>query len=241
MKYCIQLLFAGICFQCSAQVSNVNVIASGNPMIGYSIERSGAFFAGNDGRPIRYNSEVVLVSGTPYLLEHFFPARIVLATGAVYDGVRVRLNLLANELQYRNAKGEEMVTSAPVKELLIRDTTNNSVRQVVSGQTMPPQLPGNGWYEQLAAGKAALYKRTEKSLLSRKQYNSATEEKWVESKDRLFVVINNTGYEVKKLRELLPLLADKAQAMEQFAKEHDKKSKSWQQTATAAVLYYNSL
>lgn len=223
----------------AAQVSNPNLLAPANPLIGYGLDRSAPFFSGTDGQPIRYNNEVVLVSGSPYLYTQFLPAKVVLSSGMAYDGVRMRLNLLDHQLEYLNEKAEPRVATHAVQELFLRDTLSGALHQFVAAGQLPAPLPVKGWLEVLVQGKASLYKWRQRVLLSRKGYGSATEEKWVEHTDRYFVVCNQQGYEVKKPKDLSTPFAGKTALLQSLLRNGSKAET--EQQLVAAVKQYNTL
>lgn len=234
------LLFACLLgMDAAAQVSNPNLLAPANPLIGYGLDRSAPFFSGADGQPIRYNSEVVLVSGSPYLYTQFLPAKVVMPSGMAYDGVRMRLNLLDHQLEYLNEKAEPRVATHAVQELFLRDTLSGALHQFVAAGQLPAPLPAKGWLEVLVQGKASLYKWRQRTLMSRKGYGSATEEKWVEQTDRYFVVCNQQGYEVKKPRDLATPFAGKAASLQAWLRNGSKAEA--EQQLVAAVMQYNTL
>lgn len=221
------------------------VQAQGGPgpaaSVGISVQRSSLFYSTFDGFPVNQTKYSRLASGSPFLFDHYLPAIVVLGNGTGYEGVRVRLNLAENELQYRDSKGMELVTKVPMKQLVIRDTVSGREHTLVSTFALPPNPPKEGWYELMADGPLQFLKLRERRLVTEKPFNSASEEQRIEVRDRYFVLTGGKYTEVKKAKDLAPLFAAKQKEMDAFLKQQRDRELEWEQAATEAVKQYNSL
>lgn len=209
--------------------------------VGISVQRSSLFYSTFDGFPVNQTRYSRVASGTPYLFDNFLPAIVVLGNGTGYEGVRVRLNLVENELQYRDSKGMELVTKVPMKQLVIRDTVRGGEHTLVSSFALPPGAPKEGWYELLADGPLQLLQLRERRLVTEKPFNSASEEQRIENRDRLFVLAAGKYTEVKKPRDLAPFFAGRQKEMDALLKQQRDRELEWTQAATEAIRHFNGL
>lgn len=203
------------------------------------MQRSSHFYSTIDGFPVNQKKYSNLLSGSPYFLDAFMPTALVLMDGKTYTDVKVRLNLADNEVQYVDSKGTELVAQAPLKHLIIADTTSAKKYLFVHASALPEATPKKGWYQLLSDGKAQLYKFTEKRLVTVKPFNSASEEQRVEAKERLYVVIDNVFHEVKKWKEGIVLLGAHQAAIESHVKPLKDQNASLEALLKEALDYYN--
>ncbi|OLY90936.1 hypothetical protein SAMN05444008_1176 [Cnuella takakiae] len=209
--------------------------------VGISVQRSSHFYTTFDGFPVNQTRYSRVATGSPYLFDHYLPAIVVLGNGTGYEGVRVRLNLVENELQYRDTKGMERVTKVPMKQLVIRDTVSGTEHTLVNSIALPPDAPKSGWYELLADGPLQLLKLRERRLVTEKPFNSASEEQRIEARDRYFVLHKGKYTEVKKPKDLAPFFATQQKEMDAFQKQQRDRELAWERAATEAVQHYNGL
>jgi hypothetical protein len=222
-------------------LANAQVLGTGRAAsIGVSVQRSSHFYTTFDGFPVNEKKYSGLSSGSPFLLDTFMPTVLVLADGTSYTGVQVRLNLADNEVQYLDTKGKELVSQAPLRQLVISDTVKHVDRHLLHA-TAFANAPRPGWYELLAPGNINLYQLTEKTLTTSKPFNSASEEQRIDTRERLFVEAGKQLYEIKKTKDLVPLFAGKQAEMETFLRQQKNSEASLQQKATEAVKQYNKL
>jgi hypothetical protein len=55
--------------------------------------------------------------GTPFLYEEYIPAEITLMQGGVFPGIKVKMNIVDNEVLFLTESGKEMATATPVKSV----------------------------------------------------------------------------------------------------------------------------
>ncbi len=207
--------------------------------VGVSVQRSSHFYSTIDGFPVNAKKYSGLSSGSPYFLDAFMPSALVLADGKTYTGVKVRLNLADNEVQYLDSKGAELVAQAPLSRLLISDTASRTDFQFVHTSALPAGAQKKGWYQLLADGKVQLYKFTEKRLVTEKPFNSASEEQRIESRERLYMVVGNVFHEVKKWKEGIGLLRDQQAAVEAHIKPLKENNAPLEEILKEALRFYN--
>jgi hypothetical protein len=207
--------------------------------VGVSVQRSSHFYTTFDGFPVNAKKYSSLVSGSPYFLDAFMPSAFVLADGKTYTQVKARLNLADNEVQYLDSKGAELVAQAPLKQLVISDTISRTDYQFVHALALPAAAPKKGWYQLLADGKVQLYKFMERKLVTEKPFNSASEEQRIDSREKLYMLVDNQFKEVKKWKDGIGLLGDKAAAAEAHIKPLKERNAGLEELLTGAVRFYN--
>lgn len=182
-----------------------------------------------------------VVEGSPFFNEKIMKGAIILSEGKEYKNVMVRINLLETQVNYLDDKQVELVASSPIKEVVLWDTINKKdYRFVYSDYIEASQKPEKDFYEILQAGKAELYKQHKKNLTEHKPYGSATEEQRIQTQNYYFVLINKQWTKIKKLKDLVGLLSDKASEVSKFIKDNQVNGDN-QANFEKVVNYYNSL
>ena len=158
-----------------------------------------------------------VTEGSPFFNEQMMKGTIILSEGKEYRNMMVRLNLLELQVNYVGEKQAEMVATTPVREVLLRDTINNKEhRFVFSDYIEVAEKPEKDFYELLQAGRAELYKQYRKRLVESKPYGSATVEQRIQTELKYFVLKGKQWARVKKLKDLVGLLNDKARDIAKF-------------------------
>jgi len=76
------------------------------------------------GRPL-YLTVNFATEGSPYFAEDYQPAQLTIMGGAVYNNVKVKLNLLDHLVQYLQPDGREMITEMPVQKIKFLNSGNS--------------------------------------------------------------------------------------------------------------------
>jgi hypothetical protein len=181
---------------------------------------------------------VNLTAGSPYFKDEWLKAVLVSSTGTEYRDVQARIDLMENRVHYLD-NGVELVTETPLKEIVVTDGAGNNYRFVHSGSLLKDAKPV--WYLWLSTGKASLYKQFEKSVFEEKPFGSATTEQTIRTKETYIILYNNALLEVKKIRDLPSVLANKKTELEAFLRTRDDRNASMDDRMTAIIEYYNSL
>ncbi|HXD76924.1 MAG TPA: hypothetical protein VN616_03900 [Puia sp.] len=190
-------------------------------------------------QPYKY---VRVTDGTPYFNKEYMKARLFDGAGTSYASNAVRLNLLDNEVDFKDAAGNELVATTPVKQIQLTDTTTGTKYLFVKGDQIPEAGAdeSNTWLQVLVNDKVSLLRKTRKSIRETIPYGTSTTEEQIVSLDSYFVRMNKTFTHVKNWQEILQLFSDKKEAVESFARSHHLKGKS-ESDYTQLVRYYNSL
>src|ERR1700754_2235816 len=66
--------------------------------------------------PVKF---VRITSGTPYFSENWTKGTLVLEGGRAYSNLWLRLNLMDNEVDYKDVKGQEMTATTPIQYVFL--------------------------------------------------------------------------------------------------------------------------
>ena len=150
---------------------------------------------------------VTVVKGTPYFKEEWLKSNII---GALNKPVAIKLDLLANEVHFRDQKGQELVAVTDLNQIVLTDSmANERYKFIHSSVINTSDKIEPGWYQQLVDGKATLYKFYKKSLSENKPYGSATTEQTIETSTQYYLLLNGDFTEIKKFNDLPELLTKK--------------------------------
>jgi hypothetical protein len=161
--------------------------------------------------------------------------------GAIYPRIMVRLDLMANELQYVGPNGNELVATTPVRTVTLQDSITEKEFKFVNSvflQLAKDMQPG--WYQQLTTGIATLYKKAQKSITEDKPYGSATVEQTIDTYSQYYIEIKSSLVRVKKIREIPELLKDKKDELIKYISSHKLSGKT-DDDYIELVAYYNTL
>ena len=193
------------------------------------------------GSAVSMAKYIRVVEGSPFFLESWMKGSAILPNGNQIDNLLLKLDLLAGEIYFLGSSGSEFVATAPVAELLLKDTlSGNEYHFVHSTAFLQARAPERGWYLVLCEGPSALFKRFQKSMRENKPYNSATYEQTITTSSVFYVLINNRFFPVKKFSSLPEVFIDKKTELQQFVKKSGLSGKS-DSDYILLVQHYNSL
>lgn len=201
---------------------------------------SGPFFV-LGGEPFSLVKYVKVVDGSPYFSEDWMPGVIVMPGGTRYDSLELKLDLLANEVHYKDPKGNELISTNDIRELWLNDPANGAVYHFVHSSFFDPSMNmTRGWYEQLVAGNAWLFKRVVKQITESKPYSASTAEQRIHSVNQYFVMQDKTLAPLKSITAFPALFPAKQSLLEQYISANKLKGKS-DKDYIILLNYYNSL
>ncbi|HJS55983.1 MAG TPA: hypothetical protein VJ765_15635 [Chitinophagaceae bacterium] len=182
-----------------------------------------------------------VVDGSPFFNEQMMRGAIILSEGKEYKNVLVRLNLLESQVNYIGEKQIEMITTTPVKEVVLWDTIRGKDHRFISSSYLETtEKPEKDFYELLQSGKAELYKQHKKQLQESKPYGSATVEQIIQTNIRFYVLLNKQWTKIKKIKELVSVFDDKKDEVLKFI-DDKKLSGDTEANFEAITAYYNLL
>ncbi len=193
------------------------------------------------GTPFANDRYVRIIQGTPYFSQHWMDGFVIATSGTAYKNLRIRLDMLANEVHYLDEKSRELIATIPVKEIILTDSLGTNYRLIHSDHMTEGSELKKGWYQWLYSGKVPLYKYYKKLLSESTPYGSSIVEQRIHTSE-IFVVNYNGAYtEVKKLKDLPSALWDKKKQIEEFLKTKDNKNGSMEDRFLAVIEHYHSL
>jgi len=167
-----------------------------------------------------------LVDGTPYFSDDWMKGIAIMDSGNRYSGI-LKLDLMENKIHFQDEKGNEMVATAKVRQLVLIDTTKQTAFSFVHSSSLKTADPRSGWYQLLAeVPSAKLYKQSVKNLQEIKPYSSATVEQYIRTADHYYVLYKEKLTAVKKIKELAEIFVDEKQEMLKYISDNKLNGKS---------------
>lgn len=194
------------------------------------------------GTPFVVDKYIRIVDGSPYFRDSWMDGRVVTQTGGEIKNLSLRLDLLENEIHYKDKDANELITTTPLKEVVVTDSTGAEFRFVHSSgiENSGTQIR-EGWYNWLVTGQASLFRAFKKQISESKPYGSATTEQRIQTVENYFVQFGGVVYPVKKLKDVPGILSNKQAELEKFLQSSDNKNLPMEERFKALINYYNSL
>ncbi|HEY4062264.1 MAG TPA: hypothetical protein VGM30_10205 [Puia sp.] len=188
--------------------------------------------------PVKF---VRVTAGTPFFKEEWLKGTLVLDGGKAFANLWLRINLLDNEINYKDAAGREMVASSPVIYVLLTDSTTGKKYDFVRGSVLGlgENLLSRTLFQILVNEKVSLCKQMNKKIHETPTYGSATTEQDIMTIDFYYVRMNGNLSRFK-WDDWQELFKDKKDVLAKFIKENHLKGKS-DEDYIKLVKYYNTL
>lgn len=200
-----------------------------NPMSG--------LFTAVGGEPVSFARYVKVVDGTPYFSEDWMNGTLVMPSGKKFDSVQVKIDLLADEVHYKDKAGNALIATSRLREIWLKDATGARKFHFVHSSHIGS---GTGWHLLLTDGRAILLKKLVKEIIETKPYGSSVTEQRIQTSSRYFILLNNQLLTVKSLSAIPDLLPDQGDALRQYISTNKLKGKS-DGDYISLISYYNSL
>jgi hypothetical protein len=199
------------------------------------------FFTVVNGEPIVFAKFKQLIDGSPYFRDEWMKGNVVM-NGAEkqYAGILLKLDLYQNEVHYLSLSGVEMIATTPIQKIILFDTTEEKIFNFINGEFIEANSGVHGWYLLLAEGSAMLFKQIKKRLAENKPYNSATIEQSISNSSHYYLLYKGNFTEIKKIRDLPDLLADKKPQVSDYLKNNNTSGKT-DSDFENVINYFNSL
>ncbi|MEO8406393.1 MAG: hypothetical protein ABI480_17415 [Chitinophagaceae bacterium] len=218
------LLLAFLCYK--------NIHAQNNP-----------FMNDGNGRPL-YIKTTYVADGSPYLFDEYNFAEITSVSGIVYRQVRVKLNMVDNQVQYMSDKGEELVANLLIRKVKFLSAVDEDQKHVeITVESFGEALNSSGSviYQVIDSGKVMLLKKTAITTRDEKKYGEATITRHFEKVQSDYLFINHEMKKIEKGKSFfLDTLIDKRKEVEAFIDQNKLKCKS-KDDYKKIIAYYNSL
>jgi hypothetical protein len=133
--------------------------------------QGGVYLQNVDGRPV-FEKKYVDVQGSPYLQEDWAQGAVDLKNGKSFKEVALKYDLVADEVLFKNEKGEAYAFAQPVKAFSLIRPGDKSQRIFRNGYAPVKGGTESSYYEVLADGKVQLLQRKVKKIREDKAYGS---------------------------------------------------------------------
>jgi hypothetical protein len=187
---------------------------------------SSSFFNVVAGEPVVSAKFAKIVDGTPYFRDEWMKGTVAINGDNQFPGVYLKLDLFNNEVHYRDPKGNELIATTSIKELILFDSSAQLVFNFINGEYVNANSPVRGWYQLLVEGKASVFKKIKKQMSEDKPYGSATIEQSVHTSFQYYLLYNGNFIQVKKFKELPDVLIDKKNEIIQYIKANNLSGKT---------------
>jgi len=205
-----------------------------------------AFWNDANGRPLKINVDF-RVEGSPFYYEEYCQADVYMANGKKYENVRVKLNLVENDLLFKTDKNEEMIVTSAVNKIKFYNYTYQGVfKEEITLISFKPVLneKGTDIFELLDDGTAKLVKKVDVNFTDNKPYNEATITRTYNRTETLYALMPGNNQELIKVQKnktgILELFADNYNKIATYIDEGKLKCKT-EKDIIQVFQYYNSL
>lgn len=231
-----QFLFVGFAFLPFASFSQMS--DPGRPGVNPFRDDQNARNVSN--KPDELNAE-----GSPFLIDDFIPMEVTLVQGGVYTGVKIKLNVVDNEIFFTTESGQILATSTPVKRLRfnrVKEDESGMEEVILESIGAPINSPNTPIYQVLTEGKARLLKQIIISYSDVRKYPEGIMARVFKKKSALFASVNGQPpVKIEKNKsDVLSVLKDKQKEVSSFIDKEKLKCKTEEDIAKV-FSYYSSL
>lgn len=181
---------------------------------------------------------VKVVSGTPYFNEKWMRGAIMLKDSSEVANLLLRLDLLANKVEYVSKSGEQLIVTAPIWKIRLTDSITGEHSYFIHSSAIPVSNVALGWYQILSQGKVGLYKKINKDIQENKPYGSATYEQTINTSSQYYLYNGTSFTHIQKFKELPGVLADKQTELTRMIKEKGLNGKK-DEDYISLITWYN--
>ena len=187
--------------------------------------------------PVTY---VKVTEGTPYFSDDWLYGTLLLSGGHVIDRLEIRLDLVQKEIHYKNADGQEMIATTPIRAVTLAAPAGTL--------TFIPGTPWRGidnsldgaWLQVLVNDKVSLLYETRKKVVDNTPYGGSTTERTITDVPFLYIQKDGNFLRIRNWSDLPALLTDKQQAIAAFILDNHLKGRTPDEYRQV-VTYYNTL
>ena len=180
------------------------------------------------------------VEGSPYFKAEWLPGSAIL-NATRYNGIRLRLDLNAQEVHYLDSSNSELVLPKGLVKTVIWKTTATDSTWFQCGFPATEGRDANSFYLVLSSGKYWLLHSITKPISERKDEMSGETKKEFTTYDDYYVYTGTTLQRIKKDKSsILSILNDKKEKVDEFITGNKLKLKSMDDVKRI-IDYYNTL
>lgn len=209
----------------------------------FSLSLGQTLIAVADDHPTSLAKYRDIVEGSPFFKDQWMKGLVLFREGKAFARVPIRLNILDNEVDYKNAKGQEMVATASLKQVILTDSVSGEEFTFVAGSTWRADYKDldNTWLQVLTNDKVSLLRLIRKKVqTSSPGYGTNTTERSIVTDESYYVQMNDHLNRVKKWDDLVDLFKDQKDAIAEYIRSNKLKGRSMEEYRQL-VQYYNSL
>lgn len=205
---------------------------------------SNPFMSDVNGRPM-YLQTNYRAEGSPYYQEAYLLADLTSLQGKLFPKVKVRFNILTNELFYLDDKGADMLAALPIRRIqfLGLGGDNGAVDKVLeSVGPQPLNAPNTPVYEKLDTGRIAVLRQIKVTYTDNKEYNQSTIVRNFKHKETWHLLLADgtvVKFETGK-DAILARLADKQKEVAAYIEKENLKCRSIDD-CRKLIRYYDTL
>lgn len=212
-----------------SQFSNAQVVDNSTPGSTHSVQDFLPVAAGVPFSDSRY----VEAQGSAYFDQQWSNSTVITTARKAYEGVPVRIDLLAGKVHYKENDGRELVVNAPLREVKLG--AGNKTVHFVNGDILANKR--NGWFQLLVNDSVSLLKSYRKIFEEKPSYGGNL--LYIKTSEVYFVYLGADEFPVKKISDLVAVLPAKKAEIEAEAKR--LKSSSKEDQLIGVVAYMNTL
>jgi len=179
-------------------------------------------------------------SGTPYFIDEWLNADVVLEHGDTIKGVKMRLDLVDNTMQYISPEGRELVASGAIKAVILKDSIGGNQYKFVNSFFLGAKKEKSAWLLELVSGRASFYKQILKVINEPKTYVPGGTDITINSSEEYFIYADSVFLPVKRIKDVPGLLHYKFKEVDAYMNDHKLSGKS-ESGFIELIKYYNSL
>jgi hypothetical protein len=185
---------------------------------------------------------VRVTAGTPFFRETFMKAVLFDDGGGRYRCNAVRINLLDNEVNFLGADGREMISSSPVRRIILTDSTTGANYFFIWGWelTPPDKSLEKVWFQVMVNDETSLCRQIKKRIHETPAYGTATTDEDILSIDAWWLHRNGKLAPVKNWDDLLDQLQDQKAILTQYIHDHHLRGKSADDYTQLVTAYNNA-
>jgi hypothetical protein len=234
-----RLLFSAVLFYCWP-VFGQKVIDITNAD-GYSIpDAQIAGMAGGEiTSAVRY---VKIKEGSPYFHEEWIKGALITTDGKAYTKLDIRLNLLDDEVNYKDSDGQEKIATTPLQAVIIGDSAYGTKYVFIRGDkwSVTDRTLSRSWVQVLVNDKVSLVRQIKKNVKVTTPYGSSTDEEAIIDIEVYYLQISGQFIRIRNWDALPILLQDKKDQIVQYIHSNHLRGRLPEEYAQV-VSYYNSL
>lgn len=199
------------------------------------------FFKLAGGVPIANIKFTKLVEGSQYFKNDWMKGVIVMSEGWQYPNILVKLNLVDNEIIYKDKNGNELIANSPIKRVILTDTISRETYIFLNSRfVLNNGNDANVWYQVLFEGNASVLKQANKILKENIPYGTGLIEQTITDNPKYFILYDNKLTHVKKVSDVAAILPDKKNDLLKYISDKKITGKG-ESNFVEIVHYYNSL